>query len=88
MRWPRLCVLCLLIGCGGDEDPNPKGSAGGADSAPAAAECTPSELCCKVCADSQVCGDTCISRDNECTAEPGCACDAADVCPEDTATAP
>lgn len=30
--------------------------------------------CCKVCTDSQACGDSCISWDDECSADPGCAC--------------
>ena len=33
------------------------------------------EVCCKVCHKGKACGDTCIARDKECTAEPGCACD-------------
>ncbi len=81
MWWTRLCVLCFLVGCGSGEDSAPKGAAGNEE---VAEECVPSESCCKDCADSQACGDTCISRDNECTAEPGCACDAVDVCEEDS----
>ena len=36
----------------------------------------PGEECCKVCTNSQACGDSCISADATCNAEPGCACQA------------
>jgi hypothetical protein len=31
--------------------------------------------CCKVCRKGKACGDTCISRNDECHVSPGCACD-------------
>jgi hypothetical protein len=36
--------------------------------------------CCKVCTDSQACGDSCISRSSECHTYGGCACDAGEAC--------
>ena len=32
--------------------------------------------CCKFCRKGKACGNTCISRDKNCTVVPGCACDA------------
>ena len=74
---PVFLATLWLLGCG-QEDPGPM-MGGGTDTAP---ECTPAEDCCRVCTESQACGDACISNDNECSQEPGCACDAVDVCPE------
>lgn len=31
--------------------------------------------CCKVCSKGKACGDSCISRDRQCTKGGGCACD-------------
>lgn len=40
-------------------------------------ECQPEPgECCRVCVNSQACGNTCISKDLTCHQEPGCACDA------------
>jgi hypothetical protein len=33
------------------------------------------QSCCKVCKTGKACGDTCISRREECRVGPGCACD-------------
>jgi hypothetical protein len=33
------------------------------------------QACCKVCRKGKACGDTCISRDDQCHVPPGCACD-------------
>lgn len=80
---PLLLLTCgLALGCGGDDDDS-KTPAGGADSE-AAEECIPADQCCKVCGDSQPCGDSCIAADLECSQEPGCACDASLVCEEDS----
>ncbi len=35
---------------------------------------TESQSCCRVCTDSQACGDSCISWDKTCHQPPGCAC--------------
>lgn len=43
--------------------------------------CTPRHECCRVCSRSQACGDGCISRSKSCQRDPGCACDATNVCP-------
>lgn len=45
------------------------------------ATCRSVDSCCRVCSASQACGDACISRTLECSKEPGCACDAASICP-------
>jgi len=45
--------------------------------------CTPKAECCRVCKTSQACGDACISTDKTCSTQPGCACNAAALCPED-----
>lgn len=31
--------------------------------------------CCKTCRKGKACGDSCISREKQCTTPPGCACD-------------
>lgn len=31
--------------------------------------------CCKTCRKGHACGDSCISRERQCTMPPGCACD-------------
>lgn len=36
--------------------------------------------CCKVCTNSQACGDSCISSSFNCHQPPGCACDSFEVC--------
>jgi hypothetical protein len=33
------------------------------------------QACCKICRQGKACGDTCISRNDECHVPPGCACD-------------
>jgi hypothetical protein len=33
------------------------------------------QACCKICRKGKACGDTCISRDDQCHVPPGCACD-------------
>lgn len=81
MTWTHRLLFCLLIGCGNDEEPDPKGEAGEEE---IVEECIPSDACCRVCAESQACGDACIASDLECSTEPGCACDAVDVCEEDS----
>jgi hypothetical protein len=46
-------------------------------------ECIEESSCCKVCdgaSGSKACGDSCISGDNECHQDGGCACDSSDVC--------
>ncbi len=54
-----------------------------ADGTPAVAStCTPRDECCRVCANSQTCGDSCISRNVNCRREPGCACSLQEVCAE------
>lgn len=30
--------------------------------------------CCRVCREGKPCGDSCIARDKQCNAGPGCAC--------------
>ena len=72
-----LLASAWLLGCTTEATPAAKGQ----DSQPPA--CTPADDCCRICAASQACGDACISNDNECSQDPGCACDAADVCPDD-----
>ena len=62
---------CRILGWEGDNPNN-------ADSGDP--PCTPERQCCRVCTDSQACGDSCISRDLTCNEGDGCACDAADVC--------
>ena len=83
MTWmPLLVMVCgLAFGCGGEDDSKPP--TGGADSE-AQEECIPADQCCKVCGDSQPCGDSCIAADLECSQEPGCACDSSVVCEEDS----
>lgn len=48
---------------------------------PAAPDCLPRAGCCRVCSRGKACGDSCISRSSTCRKSPGCACDAAEVCP-------
>jgi hypothetical protein len=36
---------------------------------------TPVQGCCKHCSQGKACGDSCISRNDECHVGPGCACD-------------
>lgn len=46
-----------------------------------AADCIPADECCMICsAESQACGDACISADVNCNTDPGCACEEADLC--------
>ncbi|MBO86849.1 MAG: hypothetical protein CL927_15980 [Deltaproteobacteria bacterium] len=81
MTWTHRLLFCCLIGCGGDQEPEPKGTA---EEEEVVEECIPADSCCMVCAESQACGNGCISADFECSQEPGCACDLVDVCEEDT----
>ena len=85
MTWTRLLLFCFLMGCGSDDDTPQKGSAGGETEV--VEDCVPAESCCKVCAESQPCGDTCIAADRECSTAPGCACDISVVCAEDSGDA-
>ena len=39
-------------------------------------ESNPNEVCCKICKNSQACGDSCIKLSYTCTKSHGCACDA------------
>ena len=36
--------------------------------------------CCKICDESQACGDSCIANDLECSQPPGCACEEWEAC--------
>ena len=85
MTWTRLMLFCFLMGCGSDDDTTQKGDAGGETEE--VEDCVPADSCCKVCAESQPCGDTCIAADRECSTEPGCACDISVVCVEDSGDA-
>jgi len=51
------------------------GSAGGNNPPPPPPVNTPGKVCCKVCTNSQACGDSCISKNYTCHQPPGCACD-------------
>lgn len=42
--------------------------------------CIPRAQCCRVCAESQACGNWCTSAIFNCQKTPGCACDANRVC--------
>ncbi len=42
--------------------------------------CRERSSCCRICSDSQACGDLCISVSRACDQEPGCACDAVGLC--------
>ena len=52
------------------------GSAGGSTPPPPPPGDTPTGVCCKVCTNSQACGDSCISKSYTCYQPPGCACNA------------
>jgi endonuclease I len=43
-------------------------------------DCIPAEQCCKICASSQACGDSCISLGFTCHQPRGCACNSGEVC--------
>lgn len=34
----------------------------------------PARACCRTCSEGKACGDSCISKDKQCTKPPGCAC--------------
>ncbi len=44
--------------------------------------CRHRSSCCRICSDSQACGDSCVSVSKTCGQEPGCACDAVGICPD------
>ncbi|MEC7949469.1 MAG: hypothetical protein VX265_18015 [Myxococcota bacterium] len=76
-----LLVSAWLLGCT-NKAPSPVVESDDPEPVP----CIPADDCCRICSASQACGDACITEDNECSQEPGCACDLEDVCPdEDTA---
>ncbi len=52
--------------------------AGPADAHPL--QCTPQDMCCRVCTKGKACGDSCISAGKSCHKGRGCACDAAELC--------
>lgn len=44
-------------------------------SAPMMTSCDDSTgVCCRVCREGKACGDSCIAKDKQCNAGPGCAC--------------
>ena len=47
---------------------------------PEQGECIPRSQCCRICSQSQACGDSCISVSYTCRKGRGCACDAWEVC--------
>ena len=81
MKWTTVLICVLAIACGGEDDSKPTGTAGASDSAET---CIDADTCCKVCDESQPCGDSCIAADLECSTAPGCACDISVVCVEDS----
>jgi hypothetical protein len=52
------------------------GSGSGSNPPPPPPADTPTGVCCKVCTNSQACGDGCISKSYTCHKPPGCACNA------------
>jgi hypothetical protein len=72
---PRI-VSCTEIDSA-DAGPFPFAQAGSAGG-PRLDQSTPTQaaVCCKICRKGKACGNSCISRDKNCTKPPGCACDA------------
>jgi hypothetical protein len=43
-------------------------------------ECIPATQCCKICRKERACGNACVSANDACQVERGCACNAEEIC--------